>query len=86
MLFEDLFYTGNPARRQQVSDLKAEIKGYVTKYRNQWNRLVNLLNKAFTDIKDEKYHGIHFKVLTRDVEIDITAFGKGNTLYTPSLG
>lgn len=44
MLFDDLFYPGNPGRRQQVSDLRGQIRADFMQFENSWNDCADLLN------------------------------------------
>jgi len=44
MLFDDIFYPGNPGRRQQVSDLKGQIRADFIQFTTSWNDCANLLN------------------------------------------
>lgn len=39
MVFEDVFYPGNPQRRRQVYELRGEIISIVRRYKAEWNEI-----------------------------------------------
>jgi hypothetical protein len=44
MLFDDIFYPGNPGRRADVANLRADIRSAFYIFRSSWNDCANLLN------------------------------------------
>lgn len=44
MIFDDMFYPGNPGRRQQVSDLRGQVRADFRQFSSAWNDCATLLN------------------------------------------
>src|SRR6516162_961126 len=44
MLFNDLFYPGNPGRRQQVADLRGQVRADFMQFKSAWNECATVLN------------------------------------------
>lgn len=70
MIFEDVFYPGNPARRKQVENLRHAIKSEYEIFKAAWNGLAETLNGAFAQITFEKFKNVRLLALTRDIEKD----------------
>lgn len=70
MIFDDLFYPDNPKRRQEVADLKAEIKLVFNQFKIAWNTNADLLNSIFADLQNTKYAGMTISTLKRNIETD----------------
>lgn len=70
MIFDDVFYPGNPKRRQEVADLRAEIKGYFNSYKLAWNENANLLNGIFASTQSPSFKDLRLKLLTKDIAKD----------------
>ncbi|HJA40369.1 MAG TPA: hypothetical protein H9667_02400 [Firmicutes bacterium] len=47
MIFDDVFYPGNPRRRQEVANLRGEIIALFNGYQAAWNKNADLLNDIF---------------------------------------
>ncbi len=50
MLFDDLFYPGNPKRRKEADSLRDEITKTFEDYKTHWNMWADMLNKAFSEV------------------------------------
>ena len=48
MFFEDLFYPGNPARREKLNSLRGDIVGIFDTFDASWNETISLLNERFS--------------------------------------
>lgn len=70
MIFDDLFYPGNPGRRQEVANLRGEIIAIFKNYKVAWNDNANLLNNIFSQVKNPTYAGLTLLTLQRDIESD----------------
>lgn len=70
MIFDDLFYPGNPGRRQEVANLRGEIIAIIKNYKGAWNENAELLNKIFKEVKNPTYAGITFLKLQKNIESD----------------
>jgi hypothetical protein len=44
MIFDDIFYPGNPQRRADVTNLRADIRSGLNSFKTGWNDLVTVLN------------------------------------------
>lgn len=47
MIFDDLFYPGNPGRRKEVENIRARIQLEFRDYKTAWNELARILNEEF---------------------------------------
>jgi hypothetical protein len=70
MIFDDLFYPGNPKRRQEVANLRGEIIVIFENYKAAWNDNADLLNGIFAQVKDSKYAGLTLLTLKKNIESD----------------
>ena len=70
MLFDDVFYPGNPKRREEVSHLQIEITDAFKDYKKYWNKWAGLLNDAFTACPVEPYKSFRITTLSRNIEKD----------------
>ncbi len=72
MIFDDLFYPGNPKRRQEVANLRAEIMYIYNDYKLAWNKTADLLNGAFAQAgaKGSPFYGVRISLLKRSIESD----------------
>jgi len=68
MLFDDLFYPGNPTRREEVRQLRSDIKTAFTMYQEAWNKNANLLTSILKDVDDVEFKNIVMPVLTFNIE------------------
>ncbi|MFB1034052.1 MAG: hypothetical protein QMC38_01755 [Sinobacterium sp.] len=67
MLFDDIFYPGNPNRRDQIRILSLDINRSIINYQTAWNKLASEANPIFASVKDLS---IFFETLTFDVDKD----------------
>lgn len=67
MIFDDLFYPGNPKRRQEVVNLRAEIVKRFEDYKSAWNTNANLLTKIFATAQNPGYAGMTILTLSKDI-------------------
>lgn len=70
MIFDDLFYPGNPKRRQQVANLRAEIVTKFDGYKTAWNDNAELLTGIFATVTNPKYAGMKILTLSKDIHQD----------------
>lgn len=71
MIFDDLFYPGNPEKRQKVSNLRGEIIISFKNFKNAWNENAEMLNKIFVEQpQGSKYSTISLKKIEKDIEKD----------------
>lgn len=70
MIFDDVFYPGNPKRRKEVADLQADIKKSYNDYKSAWNELVSILNPALETSRIEGWEGFQLKSLFCTIEND----------------
>ena len=70
MIFDDLFYPGNPGRRQEVANLRGEIIAIFKNYKTAWNDNANLLNGIFAQVQNPTYAGLTFRTLQKNIESD----------------
>lgn len=70
MLFDDIFYPGNPKRRDEVQAYSARLQIAYMDYRDAWNRWAALLNTAFSQCAVEKFSKIHIDFLECDIKND----------------
>lgn len=70
MIFDDLFYPGDPERRQEVANLKGEIITIFKDYKAAWNDNANLLNGIFAQGQNPEYAGLTILTLEKDIESD----------------
>lgn len=70
MIFDDLFYPGNPKRRQEVANLRGEIIVIFKNYKTAWNDNAALLNSIFAQVQNSKYAGLTLRTLNKDIESD----------------
>ena len=66
MLFDDVFYPGNPGRRQQVATLQAQIRLSFLNFHSAWNGYVNILNPLIA----KKDSTLTLKTLNCDIDND----------------
>src|SRR5580704_9597612 len=66
MLFDDLFYPGNPGRRQQVSDLRGQVRADFMQFTSAWNDCATLLNS----ILRQRHPDLILLTLTCNVDSD----------------
>lgn len=59
MIFDDLFYPGNPGRRQEVANLRGEIIAIFRNYKTAWNDNANLLNGIFAQVQNPTYVSVN---------------------------
>ncbi|ODJ92247.1 hypothetical protein BB779_04030 [Pseudomonas viridiflava] len=69
--FSDVFYPGNPQRRQQVEDLKSEGRIAFLSFKTQWNQFTQELNSALSQA-DPKYGTYQITPVTYDEDADDT--------------
>jgi hypothetical protein len=69
MIFEDIFYPGNPQRREDIRNYQAALKNGLTTYQGSWNELVGYINPIFQSLDDQAYNKIHFKTLDFDLKV-----------------
>lgn len=50
-IFADVFYPDNPARRQQVDDLRAECRESFVDFETEWNKFASAINNALSQSK-----------------------------------
>ena len=70
MIFDDVFYPGNPKKRVEIAETKAEVTVIFKNYKENWNKLVLALNAAFREVDDPQYSEIQFITLSKDIEKD----------------
>lgn len=70
MIFDDLFYPGNPGRRQEVANLRGEIIAIFRNYKTAWNDNANLLNGIFAQVQNPTYTGLTLLTLQKNIESD----------------
>ena len=70
MIFDDLFYPGNPKRRQEVANLRAEIAAQFEGYKTAWNANADLLTGIFATVKNPDYAGMKILTLSKDIHKD----------------
>lgn len=70
MIFDDLFYPGNPKRRQKVDELRGEIIVSFNNYKTAWNNNATLLNGIFAQVKNPKFAGLTLLTLTKNINSD----------------
>ena len=70
MIFDDVFYPGNPKKRAEIAETKAEVTVIFKNYKENWNKLVLALNAAFREVDDPQYSEIQFITLSKDIEKD----------------
>ena len=70
MIFDDLFYPGNPGRRQEVANLRGEIIAIFRNYKTAWNDNANLLNGIFAQVQNPTYAGMTLLTLQKNIESD----------------
>ena len=70
MIFDDVFYPGNPKKRAEIAETKAEVTVIFKNYKENWNKLVLALNAAFREVDDPQYRETQFITLSKDIEKD----------------
>lgn len=71
MIFDDVFYPGNPERRREVSRLRAEIIDIFQSYKNAWNEQAELLMEIFREgAPNTPYENMKIILLKRDIRED----------------
>lgn len=70
MIFDDLFYPGNPGRRKEVENIRARIQLEFRDYKTAWNELARILNEEFAKSKDPELAKKRLKVLKKNIETD----------------
>lgn len=70
MIFDDLFYPGNPERRQEVANLRGEIIAVFKNYKTAWNDNAALLNGIFAQVQNPAYAGLTLRTLQKNIESD----------------
>lgn len=71
MLFDDVFYPGNPDRRREVSKLRAEIIDIFQSYKNAWNDQAHLLMEIFHEgAQGTPYESMEIVLLKKDIRED----------------
>lgn len=70
MIFDDVFYPGNPKKRAEIAKTRAEVAVIFENYKENWNKLVLALNAAFREVDNPKYRKIQFVTLSKDIEKD----------------
>jgi hypothetical protein len=70
MIFDDLFYPGNPGRRQEVANLRGEIIATFDKYKIAWNDNATLLNGIFANVTNPKFKGLTLLTLQKNISAD----------------
>lgn len=69
MIFDDVFYPGNPERRRTVSNLRAEIIDAFHSYKNAWNENAKLIMDIFHDgACGTPYENMEILFLKKDIE------------------
>lgn len=68
MIFDDLFYPGNPKRRQEVANLRGEIIAIFNNYKAAWNDTAKLLNDIFSQVKNPAYANLTFCTLKNSID------------------
>lgn len=66
MLFDDYFYPGNPKRRQEVSDLRGQIRADFMLFKNSWNDCAALLNPILI----KNHPDLQLTTITCDIDCD----------------
>ena len=69
MFFEDIFYPGNPERREKVRMLKLDIVKLFRDYQSQWNETMSYLNNALQEA-DHPMFRFSFLLLLKDIDND----------------
>lgn len=69
MSFGDIFYPGNPKRRQKIQDLCSEITQIIREYSIAWNNNTAILNAALMAAAKPgtPFYGVCLPMLTKDV-------------------
>ena len=71
MIFDDLFYPGNPARRQEVASLRADITSNFKKFHDAWNATASLLNGIFAGQEaGGAYSGVQLLLIEKSIDKD----------------
>lgn len=71
MIFDDVFYPGNPKRRREISELRAEIIDIFQSYKNAWNEQAQLLMEIFREsAPNTPYENMKIILLKRDIRED----------------
>lgn len=69
VLFEDVFYPDNPKRRKQVRDYVSKIHVVFTQFKDSWNDMVNVFNKAVEEKHPEwKLENVDYDPNDNDVK------------------
>lgn len=68
MIFDDVFYPGNPKRREEVALLHGTIKSQFIQFRAAWNSMAGELSSAL-----EQANHPHFKFSIRQLKFDIAS-------------
>jgi hypothetical protein len=66
MLFDDYFYPGNPQRRQQVSDLRGQVRADFMMFKNSWNDCAAVLNPILA----VNHPDLQLMILTCDTDVN----------------
>lgn len=68
MIFDDVFYPGNPERRREVSRLRAEVIDIFQSYKNAWNEQAELLMEIFREgAQETPYENMKIVLLKMDI-------------------
>jgi hypothetical protein len=70
MLFDDLFYPGNPKKREEIRNYNCELRLSYEGYCLAWNKWAGLMNDAFSKCNTEPMHSKKIKLLTKDIQKD----------------
>lgn len=70
MIFDDIFYPGNPRRRQEVANLKGEVIAIFKNYKIAWNNNAMLLNDIFAHVQNPVFAGMTIMTLEKNIESD----------------
>lgn len=72
MVFDDVFYPGNPKKRQEIAELRAEIVYTVTQYQSAWNDNAKTMNEALKQAAKpgSPFYNISLPLLSKDITKD----------------
>jgi len=68
MIFDDIFYPGNPKRREEVALLHGTIKSQFIQFRSAWNSMASELSSAL-----EQANHPHFRFCLKPLTFDIAS-------------
>ena len=70
MIFDDVFYPGNPKKRAEIAKTRAEVTVIFKNYKDNWNKVARLLNEAFSEVDNDTYKNTRLVTLSKDIEKD----------------